>query len=241
LNADGYAILESLRAVAHERSLRSSDAEFGASCQAVKRCQHLRFSEAYADVLAQPRWSAAARFFLDDLYGPGDFSRRDAEFARVVPSLVRLFPDPIVGTVRTLGELHALSERMDSAMARACGPIGPDSALSGARYAAAWCAVGQPEARERQIDLMLTVGQALDRYTRNPLLRHSLRLMRGPAQMAGLAALQCFLETGFDTFGAMRGAAPFLALIAERERELAGRLFSGVDLDLAVRDLPGRL
>jgi hypothetical protein len=57
---------------------------------------------------------------------------------------------------------------------------------------------------------MLAVGTALDRYTRNPLLRHSLRLMRGPAQAAGLGVLQAFLERGFDTFGEMRGATEFL-------------------------------
>ena len=32
------------------------------------------------------RYAGAARFFLDELYGPGDFSQRDAQFARVVPA-----------------------------------------------------------------------------------------------------------------------------------------------------------
>lgn len=240
MNATGHAILDALRLVEHERAQRRAEPAFGAACLAVKHCQHSRFSAAYADVLIQPRWAAAARFFLDDLYGPGDFTRRDTEFARVVPSLVRLFPDNIVRTVLTLGELHALSERMDSAMGRSLTPL-PEGAVSGLQYTAAWCAVGRRDERNRQIELMLDVGQALDRHTRNPVLRHSLRLMRGPAQLAGLGALQSFLESGFDTFGAMRGAVPFLALIAERERVIAERLFAGVDLDVAVRDLPGRL
>ena len=38
------------------------------------------------------------------------------------------------------------------------------------------------------------------------MLRNSLRLMRGPAQVAGLGDLQAFLESGFETFRAMRGA-----------------------------------
>jgi hypothetical protein len=77
--------------------------------------------------------------------------------------------------------------------------------------------------------LMLSVGSALDGYTRNLLLRHSLRVMRAPAQAAGLGALQEFLERGFDTFRQMRGAQEFLALIARRERDLAARLFAGAD------------
>jgi hypothetical protein len=84
--------------------------------------------------------------------------------------------------------------------------------------------------RERQIALMLAVGSALDRYTRNPLLRHSLRLMRGPAHAMGLGTLQEFLESGFDTFRDMRGAAFFLDTVATRERDLAARLFGGGDV-----------
>lgn len=243
MNPNAAAILASLRAVDHERAERRSDPDLERCCLAVKRLQHARFGTAYSDVLALPRWAPAARFFLDDLYGPGDFTRRDAEFARVVPNLVRRFPENIVRTVASLGELHALSERLDTAMGRAIQQEGTEEqpALSGERYGWAWRCVGARESRDRQIALMLEVGRALDRYTRNPVLRHSLRLMRGPAQMAGLGALQAFLERGFDTFGAMRGAQPFLDLIALRERTIAERLFGGAGLDEAVLALPGPL
>jgi hypothetical protein len=190
----------------------------------------------YADLMASPRYRDAARFFLDDLYGPFDFAQRDRQFARVVPGLVRLFPHEVVQTVCALGELHALSEQFDTAMAEAIG----DGELDGAAYGRAWRAVGRPEQRGRQIDLILTLGEALERYTRNALLRHSLRLMRGPAHAAGLGALQAFLERGFDTFRAMRGAGEFLRLVEERERALAARLFAGDDApDIGARVAPG--
>ncbi len=221
-------ILSGLQAVAAQREARRADARLAAAVDAVKRYQHARFALTYADLMAQQRYARAAEFFLSDLYGPADFSDRDAQFARIVPALVRLFPAHIVGTVAELAELHALSERLDTAMARCCieqaafeGPV------TGARYGAWWRAVGEPVARERQIVLMVSVGEALDRYTRSTLLRQSLRLMRGPATAAGLAALQGFLERGFDTFKAMAGAEYFLATIAARERLLAASLFSG--------------
>ena len=56
-------------------------------------------------------------------------------------------------------------------------------------------------------------------------MRSSLRLMRGPAHAAGLAALQRFLEAGFEAFAALQGAAPFMAWVGERERALAAALF----------------
>jgi hypothetical protein len=235
MNTEGHAILGHLDAVAAERALRAADAPLAARVLAVKAWQHLRFQNTYADLLASPRYAAAARFFLEDLYGPGDFTSRDDQFARIVPALVRLFPHDIVVTVLRLAELHALSERLDTAMGRALPPQPTPhaTALDTATYTQAWCAVGEPQARERQIGLMLAVGQALERFTRNPVLRHSLRMMRGPARMAGLDALQRFLENGFDTFGAMRGAGHFLDTIAMRERALAAALFGGSAAGLA--------
>ena len=221
-------ILHGLQAVAAERAARAADALLAASCDAVKRYQHARFGVSYADLMAQPRYARAAEFFLTDLYGPADFSDRDDQFARIVPALVRLFPAHIVETVGELAELHALSERLDTAMARQRLADGPASqAVGGAEYGRWWRAVGEPSARERQIALMVSVGQALDRYTRNLLLRQSLRLMRGPAAAAGLGALQGFLERGFDTFREMAGAQVFLDTIAARERQLAAALFAG--------------
>jgi hypothetical protein len=221
----GEAILRSLEVVASERADRAQDPALGDRVVAIKAFQHARFSHTYADLMQDPRYAAATKFFLDDLYGPADFAQRDAQFARIVPALVRLFPQEIVQTVADLGALHALSERLDTAMARCTGPR-----LDSASYGAAWRRVGEPDSRERQIQLMVSVGTALDRFTRNLLLRNSLRFMRAPAAAAGLGALQRFLETGFETFRAMRGAQAFLDTIASRERALAAQLFSGADL-----------
>lgn len=211
-----------------ERGRRAADSGLQAAVAAVKRFQHARFTHTYADLQAQPRYSRATRFFLDDLYGPTDFTQRDEQFARVVPALVRLFPAELVETVLELAQLHAMSERLDTAMAVALG----NACLNGRTYGQAWREVGEPAARDRQIDLMLAVGSALDRYTRSAFLRHSLRLMRGPAQAAGLGALQGFLESGFDTFKAMNGAQAFLSVIEQRERALAAHLFAGGDAEL---------
>jgi hypothetical protein len=229
MTPDGRLILEQLQRVADERRRRAGDPVLDARVHTVKHYQHARFARTYADMLGLPRYERAARFFLDELYGPHDFTRRDDQFARVVPALVRLFPQDIVATVVALAELHALSEALDTAMAVALG----DQAIGAASYAGAWQQVGRPQDRERQIALMLTVGNELDRLTRNPLLRHTLRLMRGPARAAGLSALQQFLETGFDTFRDMRGAASFLQTIADRERALASALFAADPVALA--------
>ncbi len=218
----GNDILDCLARVAQERATRAADPALGARCVALKALQQRRFQRSYADLLAAPRYAGAARFFLDELYGPRDFSRRDTQFQRIVKPLVRLFPREVVHTVHELARLHALSEELDTAMARQL----PDDPTP-AQYVQAWQAVGRQASRQQQIDLTLGVGRALDVYTRKPFLRHALRMMRGPAAAAGLGELQTFLECGFDTFRAMNGAEHFLDTVHQRETAWGETLFAG--------------
>lgn len=230
----GDLILQHLAAVRAERAVRSQDADLAARVWEVKSYQQARFARTYADLLATPRYAGAATFFLDDLYGPGDFAERDGQFVRIVPGVVRLFPAEVVSTVEALTALHALSERLDSEMARHLDR----RPLTAAAYIVAWRKTGQAVSRQRQLDLMLTVGRALDVYTHRPLLRHSLRAMRVPARAAGLAALQAFLERGFETFRDLHGASEFLAEIDVRERAMAASLFGLSGAGDALGQLP---
>ena len=217
------SLLKELRAVDAERARRAADPALEARVQALKAWQQRRFAASYADLLAHPRYEPATRFFLHELYGPGDYRQRDAQFARVVPTLTRLFPAEVVDTVARLARLHALSEHLDTRMADHL----MSADITAHEYGVAWRACGEPDSRQQQIDLTMAVGESLDKLTRKPLLRQTLKLMHGPAQMAGLGALQSFLETGFDTFRAMRGAAEFLATVKQREEALARSLFNG--------------
>ncbi len=220
-------ILAHLQTVEQLRASQQADPAQAARVRALKTYQALRFSATYADLLASARYGPAARFFLDELYGPQEFAQRDAQFARVVPALVRLFPHDLVGTVEKLGELHALSETLDDSTARhLTTPLSGPPRIRPQAYVRAWQATGREPARALQIELTLGIGQAMDGYTRKPLMRSSLRLMRSPAKAAGLGDLQRFLEAGFDAFGHMKGAKEFLEPIAERERALVAALFA---------------
>jgi hypothetical protein len=229
-------LMQSLQAVELERARRHGHPALGQSVLAVKALQQGRFRLTYADLLADRRWGPAGRFFLDELYGPQDFTDRDRAFARVVPALVKLFPAEVIDTVRQLLRLHAVSERLDSAMgatvsrmrdaAVASGVDGPQSTgLSGEDYRLAWCEVGERNERDWQVSAVVGIGRALDQLTHRSGLRHALRLMRGPAHLAGLGVLQHFLERGFDTFRAMNGADTFLATLADREAQWIDWLF----------------
>lgn len=216
------SILRDLEAVAYERQRRAADAALDARVRALKAYQQARFRHSYPDLLASPRYGDAARFFLNELYGPSDFSHRDAQFSRIVPALVRLFPGDVVRTVACLATLHGLSESLDSAMAEAL----PDSFVDASSYVQAWQSVGRLSDRLKQLSLVLDVGRSLDGYARKPMLSVGLHMMRGAARAAGLGDLQAFLESGLATFKSMRGAADFLATIEQREQALFEQLTS---------------
>jgi hypothetical protein len=205
-----------------ERQRRAREPGLLARVTELKDFQQRRFAHTYADLLASARYGPASRYFLDELYGPGDFSTRDAQFARVAPAIVRVFPNEVAETVAVLAELHALSETLDTATALEL----PEGRMTPRDYIGAWQRTGHAADRDRQIDLTLRIAERLDRITRMPMLRNALRLMRAPARAAGLSELQRSLETGFDVFKAMKGATEFIALIGSRERALAAALFA---------------
>ena len=215
-------ILAHLQTLDAERRRRAADPTLTDKVVALKAFQQRRFALTYTDLLASERYRAAARFFLDELYGPSDFAARDAQFARVAPAIAQLFTDEIAAAIAALTELHALSETLDSAMALELAA----PRLTRAGYTRAWQRVARADERERQIALTLDIAERLDRFTQRPLLRNSIRLMRGPALAIGLSELHDLLERSFDTFCTLQGADEFIALVGTRERALAAALFA---------------
>jgi hypothetical protein len=227
-------VLHYLEAVESERRARDGDPRLQARVLSIKRFQQRRFEWTYRDLLVSRRFGPAARFFLDDLYGPQDFRQRDRQFARVVPHIESVFPAVLNQTVLDLARLHALSEGLDSAMARCM----VNEVTDADGYLTAWMAVGRPQDRERQLDLVLAIGHSLERLTRHAWLVLGLKMMRGPARAAGMLDLQRFLEQGLASFRAMDGATEFLAFVDERERKMMKALFAGDGTFLTLVEAP---
>ncbi len=214
--------------VARLRREIAADVRTRTTVDVVKRWQAQRLARTHRRLLEDPRYSAAARFFLDDLYGAKDFSRRDAELGRLVPMMVRLLPEAALETIADAIEMDALSERLDLALAR---ELAEDdvSRVDAARYARAYRRAGSRAERERQLALIASVGESLDRLVRRPTVGRLLKSMARPAQLAGLAEMQDFLVRGFEAFRAIGGAYGFLQTIEARERAILEALYAGAD------------
>lgn len=201
----------------HQTSV--GDAAVAQRLAALRAWQARRLASTYADIHRAEPFAAACEFFLADLYGEGDFADRDRAVERVVPIMMRILPESVLASLARAIELNALSQELDYGLAAAL-PVHctTAAAISDAEYATAYAQSADRQTRRRQLALLLVLGRELDRLVRKPLLSELLHLCRWPARLAGLGALQSFLERGFDAFGRLGGAGVFLSTILMRER-----------------------
>ena len=191
---------------------------------AIKQLQSLRFRATYVDFLRSPTHGAATQFFLEELYGEIDFTERDNQFGRIAGAIERLFPAAVGELAVDLAEILALSERLDHEMAEHWMSFDVETP-DAERYVLSWRATGQPKQRERQLAVVLHMGHEMQRLTRIKSLQIGLKMMRKPAQLAGLSSLQQILERGFAAFAAMGDAQSFLNAIEARESIWMANMF----------------
>ena len=185
--------------------------------------QGRRLAQTYDDLRGDPRYAPAIAFFLYDLYGLVDSGPRDRQLARASPLLRHSLPGTARAVLERAIELDVLSAELDHAMVARIS----SGSLGGAGYAVAYRLVGRREARERQIELVLSVGADLDRIVRHAWIGSALYLWQAPARAIGFGVLHDFLDRGFDAFRNIADARTFLQTIREREVQLMEQLFAG--------------
>lgn len=213
---------QQLRAVKAERQDARREPALLAARTALKRYQAARLARTHADLLAAPGTHDAAVFFLEELYGAHDLSQRDVDLERIIPAMQRMLSYEALHAITEAIVLDALSERLDTAMARMLGPQ-----FGEADYLAAHRKVTGAAERTRQLDLVQELGGSLCALVRIPLLSVTLSIMRTPARLAGLGDMQQFLERGFATFKRMQQPKAFVATIVGRERAVLANISAG--------------
>jgi hypothetical protein len=218
-------LAQELPHIARLRAEREANPILAGALERLASWQAMRLRLTYEDLATQVRYAEAILFFQTDLYGSGDFARRDADLARIIPMMVRMLPERVLAVVAKAVELHALSQTLDrSLLARLPRADGQCSVVE---YCKAYARTGKRAERERQIRLIGEVGTGIAEFVRKPLLRTGLRMMRQPSRVWGLLAVHDFLERGFDAFRKMGDATEFLTTIDTRERALMEELLAG--------------
>lgn len=221
-------IRESLACVERLREQRAKNPQLSARATWVKQFQLRRFQACYADLLTSPVYASTAQFFVTRLYGDATPEQRDAQFARIAPSIAKVFPAQVVQTAVDVARLHALTETLDQNLALASLTLHPlalnaddNSEQACHLYWAAWQKLDCEHLRGEQLHQVLALGHRMGELVKVKGLALALRMMRGPAQVARMGALQNWLEEGFSTFATLHrqphGTTRFLNSVDERE------------------------
>lgn len=203
----------------HQLATQLDEPEFPlAELELVQAWQRERLAKAYSDLISQPRYQAAGKFFLDELYGGLHFRQRDQEMERVLPVMVRMLRDDMLLVLAEAFELQSLSLKFDIDMTRRFKKMAW-SELNLLRYGEIYRDCGQVAERKQQIELIYRLGQQLNGLVHHRLVMMLIRVLRGPALAAGFGLLQSFLESGLNAFKVMGDCTEFVDAIRQRETE----------------------
>lgn len=188
------------------------------------QCERLLIT--HDDLAQQKRYQKAMAFFVDELYGPKDFSQRDADLVRVIPKLAKVLPDKAMNAMDDALSLNALSFDLDMAMAQYLQAHFPNEPINRDNYALAYRHVGRIDDRTHQIDIISHLGDQLADVVKIRGIGMLISLSRRPAKLAGLLALHEFLERGFDAFKALGDVQSFIQPVLVREKAIMQTLLS---------------
>jgi hypothetical protein len=190
--------------------------------------QSQRLSATYADLLDDPAYAPACRFFLSDVYGVRDFSERDQDIEQVHDWLARFLPEAMLALVSDTLRLNRMTYALDASLLHALvGQLGVTDQITPAQYAEAYRLCDNYAERLAQIDLIGKVLRKVGEGAHFPLVGLTLHLTRGPAQAAGWGVLHDTLARGHAAFDALPRPRWFASTIERREKRILDHIFAG--------------
>lgn len=174
------------------------------------------------DLWHSKRFKPAMQFFVDELYGPKDFSQRDIELARVMPKMGKVLPNKGLISLQAALRLNCLSLELDIALVQKLG----SKEINRSNYFDCYRQSDNQSKREEQIQLLEELGLDLAQVVKITGISAILMLSRKPAKIAGVKSLHEFLEKGFKSFKKLGEVHDFIDPIINRERDLMHALFA---------------
>lgn len=188
--------------------------------------QSVRLSRTHADLLRDPRFSQACRFFLSDIYAPKDFTQRDHDGHRIYNFMNRFLPEQVLVPLAAALEVNSLTQQLDLALAESMTRyLGVTDRFQTWQYEEAYRLCDNYDVRARQIGLIVEVGKHLERLRYVPFVGTTLHVARGPAKRLGWQQMQDFLERGFVAWKSLREPHVFLEAIESREMAILNRIY----------------
>tara|TARA_R110000868_G_scaffold350091_1_gene611340 strand:- start:1708 stop:2403 length:696 start_codon:yes stop_codon:yes gene_type:complete len=188
--------------------------------RAVQAWQCKRLLATHQQMYQQKRFKPAVEFFINELYGPNDFSQRDQDIARIVPKMSKFLPEKALQSLASALHLNSLSFELDFDLAKKL----VDTEINRDTYAKAYISCNNLTTRQQQIDYIRTLGNDLADVVKLKGISSLLFISRKPAKMAGVLALHEFLEKGFKSFKNLGNVEDFITPVMDKEHQIMQQL-----------------
>jgi hypothetical protein len=188
--------------------------------RAVQAWQCKRLLASHQQMYQQKHFKPGVEFFINELYGPNDFSQRDQDIARIVPKMSKFLPEKALQSLASALHLNTLSFELDFDLAKKL----VDTEINRDTYAKAYTSCDNLVNRQQQIDYIRILGSDLADVVKMRGIASLLFISRKPAKMAGVLALHEFLEKGFTSFKNLGNVEDFIMPIVNKERQIMQQL-----------------
>ena len=221
-------ILYDLQRMQDKRPQRFPTEELEPRLRQLRAWQSQRLATTYADLLTEPQFTPAAKFFLSDVYADRDLSQRDQDFQRLHDMLARLLPEHMLRLLKSAIQLNQLSNALDQDLLNAIfSDLGADDGITVELYSKGYRICDNYEARLAQIELLVKILHEVAEGSHLALVGFTLRLARAPARRFGWFELHDFLVRGYTAFKQMHAVDRFVSTIEKREIHILNAIFDG--------------
>jgi hypothetical protein len=201
------------------RTLNQNDNAFTNTKKQVKLYQIKHIESANQDFMKDSNAKGALNFFLEEIYGIKDLSKRDEEVERFISTMEKLISKDTLEVIFNAVNLNLITETLDNQMAQKLFVGFTDE-----QYNEAYSKTPK-SLREEQISIVEKLGNSLSSLVKIPFLGMLMKTMTIPAKAQNVYNLHLFLQKGFDVFKSTKNSNSIIHTVANRERDYINSMY----------------
>lgn len=191
---------------------------------ALQALQSQRLRRDHADLAQESQYRLIGEFFFEEMYGPRDFSARDAQ-AKRLNQFVHMVPGIGIRDVEQVLQLLDLTQRLDDSVVQALIEMDAPIDFDEETYEVAYREADNYDDRVRQLELVRSSLQNVYRMARKSMLAVVLNRTEGLARTVGMADIHRFLKLGHQAVQPVKDMHRFIETIYVREKDRLDRIY----------------
>jgi hypothetical protein len=186
--------------------------------------QSNRLRRDYSDLAAIPQYEPVGEFFFIEMYGPRDFSDRNAG-ARKIQSFLHILPGVKLRDIEEVLDLLEITVQLDDEMAQLMLDRDTGVDFDEATYEQIYREADNYDERFHQLELIRKSLYNVFQLSRSQLLGMALHRSRLFARLAGIEAVHGFLMKGYDAVHGVSNIDRFAHTVYDRELARLNRIY----------------